>query len=161
MKKLIAVLPALMLAIAACGTASAHHDAALLTALQDRYKALQSAMSGDDRRRVAAILAPHFVALDVVGQSEGPHQLLGDVDSIPLDRNATITTRISSPLRRGNVVVVARRVTVETADNERFVGFSTDTWIRVSGAWLLRKTQTTKLEFYVDGEQIAGDVRSH
>jgi hypothetical protein len=162
MKKL---MPILALAFCVVASAASVHaeDSSLKATLQSRYAAMKVAMSARDDKAVAALLAPDFVSIDVFGQSEGAAQMISEVDALPKDPNKVSTTTILSTKPDGDSVVVSQRYDMKTikvaADgskrNVELITLSTDTWGKIGGTWLLKKTQTDQLDYYVNGVQVA------
>ncbi|HEY4432988.1 MAG TPA: nuclear transport factor 2 family protein [Candidatus Cybelea sp.] len=147
--------------------AAAHDDGSLLPALQARYKILQAAVTAGDAGSLSTILAPHFVGIDVAGEADGTKALLAGLE-LEQSGPATVAMTISSPKERGDSLTVRRRLEIkprnpgafEDARSVEFVAYSTDTWVKVDGIWLLAKSTAQQLAYYVDGEQIARDVRT-
>jgi hypothetical protein len=166
--KIPAALSLATLCILAClQPAAAHDDGSVLPALQARYKILQAAAAAGDDKALSTILAPHFVGIDIAGEADGTKALLAGLDLSRLGGDAVVMT-ISSPKERGDLLTVSRRLDIkarnpdafEDARSVEFVAYSIDTWIRVDGTWRLAKSRAQQLDYYVDGEQIARDVRA-
>jgi len=167
MKIPAALLPAIVSTLACLQPAAAHDDGSLLPALQARYKILQAALAAGDDKALSTILAPHFVGIDVAGEPDGTKALLAGLDlSRPGADSVAIT--ISSPKERGDLLTVSRRLDIkarnpdafEDARSVEFIAYSIDTWVKAGGTWLLQKSTAQQLAYYVDGEQIARDVRA-
>jgi len=166
MNKLITVL-----AVISCGltcVAPVHaDDSALQTALQGRYAEMKVAMSARDDKAIRALLVPDFFSVDISGQSEHAAQMIREVDALPKDPNKVSTTTILAIKPAGDIVVVSQRYDMKTvkvaADGSKrdveLVTLSTDTWVKARGSWLLKKTQTDQLDYYVNGQQVAHKVR--
>ncbi|HEY1883562.1 MAG TPA: nuclear transport factor 2 family protein [Candidatus Cybelea sp.] len=167
MKISAALSLAIVCAFGCLQPAAAHGDGSLLPALQARYKILQAAVSAGDAGSLSTILAPHFVGIDVAGETDGTKALLGGLE---LDQSgpATLAMTISSPKERGDSLTVRRQLEIkarnpgvfEDARSLEFIAYSIDTWVKVDGIWLLAKSTAQQLAYYVDGEQIARDVRA-
>ncbi|HEX3370442.1 MAG TPA: nuclear transport factor 2 family protein [Candidatus Cybelea sp.] len=167
MKISAALSMAIVCTLGSLQPAAAHDDGSLLPALQARYKILQAAVTAGDDRSLSAILAPHFVGIDVAGEADGTKALLAGLE-LKQPGSDTVAMTISSPKERGASVTVRRRLEIkarnpdafEDARSVEFVAYSTDTWIKVGGTWMLAKSTAQQLAYYVDGEQIARDVRA-
>jgi hypothetical protein len=165
-------IPAVLLLAIVCTLAwlqpaAARDDGSLLPALQARYKILQAAVAAGDDKALSTILAPHFVGIDVAGEADGTKALLAGLELSRPGADAVAMT-ISSPKEHGDLLTVSRRLDIkarnpdafEDARSVEFVAYSIDTWVRVDGTWLLKKSTAQQLAYYVDGEQIARDVRA-
>lgn len=68
----------------------------------------------------------------------------------------------------GNTAVIEQRYDMKTtrvaADGTKrkveLIALSTDTWIAAHGTWLMLKTQTEQLDYYVNGQLIAHKTHS-
>jgi hypothetical protein len=158
---------AIVCTLACLQPAAAHDDGSVLPALQARYKILQAAVAAGDDKALSAVLAPHFVGIDVAGETDGTKALVAGLE-LNQPGADTVAMTISSPKERGDSVTVRRRLEIkarnpdafEDARSVEFVAYSTDTWVKVDGTWLLQKSTAQQLAYYVDGEQIARDVRA-
>jgi hypothetical protein len=158
---------AIVCTLACLQPAAARDEGSLLPALQARYKILQAAVTAGDDKALSAILAPHFVGIDVAGEADGTKALLAGLEVSRAGADA-VTMTISSPKERGDLLTVSRRLDIkarnpgafEEARSVEFVAYSIDTWVKVDGTWLLQKSTAEQLAYYVDGEQIARDVRA-
>jgi hypothetical protein len=143
-------------------------DSDLRAVLQNRYATMKAAMSAHDDKVVLSLLTTDFVSIDTTGQSMGPTQMIQEVDSLPKDPNKTSTTTIVSIKRAENTAIVGQRYDMKTvkvaADgssrNVELVSLSTDTWVKFNGSWLLQKTETDQIDYYVDGQLVTHRVRS-
>ncbi|HEX4012874.1 MAG TPA: nuclear transport factor 2 family protein [Candidatus Cybelea sp.] len=167
MKVFAGIALAIVCILAFAKPAAAQTGGSALPVLQARYRVLQSAVRGGDRKRIAAILAPHFAGVDVAGEADGLKALLAGLE-YDAAGNGRISMTIASVKERGGIVIVSRRLEITLAnpdaiEDERgaeFVAFSIDTWVRSGHTWLLQKSAAQQLAYYVDGEQIARDVPS-
>lgn len=162
---------AVLLLLVACalgcrGAALASGDDALQGALQDRYKALNAAMVLGDDRRLTTFVAPNFVGIAIDGERGGVKQTIG-FGLLPVDPHSVFTTTLSSLRQLGDTVVVNQRLDIKTTEANcggqeqrvEYVAYSIDTWIKANGTWVLQRSKTQRLEYYVNGEQIARDAR--
>jgi hypothetical protein len=168
MKQSIAAFTALLCALASLSAARADNSA-LQATLQRRYAAMKVAMSAHDDEAMQALLAPDFVSIDVTGQSERAAQMIREVDSLPIDpdKDYVSTTTILSLKPVGKTAIVTQRYDIKThklgADGinrtTELITVSTDTWVNVNGAWILQQTETDRLDFYINGQQVTHRVR--
>jgi hypothetical protein len=165
MNRLVAVF-ALSALFAASATAARADAPDLTAALQSRYAALKVAIDGRDDKSAAALLATDFVSVDVTGETEDRTQFLAKLDAFAQDPLKSSTTTIVSVKAAGQSATVDQRYDLKTvktgADgskrNVEVVTQSTDTWTDVAGAWLLQRTETKQLDYYVNGEQVIHKV---
>lgn len=161
MTKLCSSLILCSLFLAAAASASAGDS--LQSALQSRYAAMKVAMGARDSKAVAALLAPSFVSIDISGQSEGAPQMIQEVAALPKDPLNVSTTTLLSVKPVGNTAVVEQRYDMKTTKTEpdgtkrniELITLSTDTWVNANGTWLMQKTQTHQLDYYVNGQRVA------
>ena len=166
MNKTITSVALFFFIVASAGVARAD-DAALRAALQARYAAMRASMGARDDKAVSALLASDFVSIDVSGQIENAAQMIKEIDALPKDPLKVSTTTILSVNPNGGVAIVEQRYdmkTVKTAAdgskrNVELITLSTDTWSNVGGSWLLQKTQTDQLDYYINGQQVAHKVK--
>lgn len=137
-------------------------DDSLKAALQSRYAAMKSAMAAHDGAAVTAILAPDFTSIDVLGQSEGAAQMIGEVNALKPDPNKSSETTLLSISPAANSAVVKQRYDMKTiktaADGSQhsveLITLSTDSWTKSAGAWLLQRTVTNEMSYYKDGQLV-------
>lgn len=152
--------------IGAAATATA--NTSLQTTLQARYAAMKVAMGMRDSKAVASLLAPSFVSIDVSGQSENASQMIQEVGALPKDPLKVSTTTLLSVKPIGNTAVVEQRYDMKTTKtapdgtkrNIELITLSTDTWVNSNGTWLMQKTETEQLDYYVDGQRVAHKIHS-
>ncbi len=167
LRPIAALLILLTGTLEAPATALAQDGDAVRGVLQDRYKTLHAAMVADDRRLLGAVLASDYVGIDVSGHHSDGKELLNDATAMPIDPHALVSTTISSVREDGGAAIVRVRLDIKSTEpncggiNERveYVTFSTDTWINANGTWLLQKSQIERLEYYVNGRQVADNVQ--
>lgn len=167
MSKVTVVLAALLLVGTVVSIARADENA-LRTALQGRYSAMKTAMAAHDDKAMAALLTPDFVSIDISGNNEDAPQMIREVDSLSPDPDKVSTTTILSLRSNGKGAIVEQRYDMRTikvgADGSRrtirLATFSTDTWLKVIGEWFLQKTETTQLDYYVDGQLVEHKAKS-
>jgi hypothetical protein len=153
-----------------CGSANvvSAQDASLKATLQTRYADLKSAMGARDDKAVAALLSSDFESIDASGQIQNTDQMLKELDALPQDTRKVSTTELLSVTLAGKTAVVEQKYdmkTVKTAAdgtsrNIELVTLSTDTWVSVNGTWLMQKTVTNQVDYYVDGKQVLHKVRA-
>jgi Domain of unknown function (DUF4440) len=120
---------------------------------------MKAAMAAHDGAAMAAIFAPDFTSVDVSGQSKTASQVISEVNDLKPDPNKSSETTLISISPAANVATVEQRYdmkTVRTAadgtqHNVELVTLSTDTWIRRGGVWLIERTVTNELSYFVDG----------
>lgn len=125
-------------------------------------------MGARDAMAVASLLAPSFVSIDVSGQSEDASQMIQEVAGLPKDPLKVSTTTLLSVKPVGNTAVVEQRYDMKTTKaapdgakrNIELITLSTDTWVNSNGEWLMQKTETEQLDYYVDGRRVAHEIRS-
>jgi hypothetical protein len=160
----------LALCLFVCGRANvvSAQDASLKATLQVRYAELKSAIGARDDKAVAALLSPDFESVDASGQIQHADQMLKEVDALPKDPGKVSTTELLAVTSSGKTATVVQKYDMKTvkmaADgssrNVELVTLSTDTWVSVNAAWLLHKTVTNQVDYYVDGRQVLHKVRA-
>jgi hypothetical protein len=159
----------LALYLLVCGSANmvCAQDASLKATLQSRYADLKSAMAARDDKAIAALLSPDFESIDASGQIENTDQMLKEVDALPKDPGRVSTTELFAVTASGNTATVEQKYDMTTMKKSaegysryvELVTLSTDTWVSVNGAWLLQKTVTNQVDYYVDGRRVLHKVR--
>ena len=160
--------PAAILLVLASFASARADDSALKVTLQNRYGDLKDAIGSRNGNAIAALLAPGFVSIDVSGASESAEQMIGEVKALPEDPNKVSTTTILSLDSGDNSVIVRQRYDMRTtktvADgskrNAELITNSTDTWVNLNGTWLLQKTETDEVDYYLDGERVVHKVKT-
>lgn len=93
--------------------------------------------------------------------------MIKEVDALPKDPLKVSTTTILSVKPNGAVAIVKQRYdmkTVKTAAdgtkrNVELITLSTDTWSNIRGTWLIQRTETDQLDYYVNGQQVMHKVK--
>ena len=103
---------------------------------------------------IAAILADHFVSIDIRGKESPASAMIDSVLKLDIDRSGreVATTLISLEQSNGVARVLqhyAMTTTANVAPNapKKLQTLSADTWLNSDGEWRLAKTQTLELEF--------------
>jgi|GEM_PF-3574446 ketosteroid isomerase-like protein len=164
--RLTAALTALSCAFACISVARAN-EGALQATLQARYTELRTAMAAHDSKGIAAILTERFISVDVSGKGEGVTQMTGDLNLLLRDPNRISTTTIASLSQDGDTAFVSQRYAMKTvrpgadgiAQHVELVAFSDDTWVKARGAWLLQRSETNEVDYYVNGKRVAHKVK--
>ncbi len=131
--------------------------------LQSRYAAMKAAMAAHDGPGIAAILAPNFVSVDVSGKSENASQTIAEVNALKTDPDKSSNTTLSSISPGSTAVTVEQRYDMKTksttADGTQhdveLVTLSTDTWVKSGNVWLIERTVTDDVTYFVDGKLTA------
>jgi ketosteroid isomerase-like protein len=139
----------------------------LTATLHTRYDAMKAAMAAHDSSAVAAILAPDFTSVDASGRSENASQMVSEVSQLKPDPNKTSETTLEAVSRQGDTAIVQQRYDMRTtktgADGAQhrieLVTLSADTWVKPQAVWLLQRTVTNELSYYLDGVMVAHKVR--
>ncbi len=142
-------------------------DDSLKDTLQARYAAMKAAMAAHDATAITAILAPGFTSIDVLGQSEAAPQMIAEVNGLKPDPNKVSTTTLMSVSPAASAVTVEQRYDMKTikagadgvAHNVELVTLSTDTWVRPANVWLIGRTVTDELSYFVDGQLVGHKVK--
>jgi hypothetical protein len=145
------------------GTTASSADDVLKAALQSRYAAIKAAMAVHDGAAVAAILAPRFESVTVAGQSETAAQMVAQVNDLRPDPNRSSTTTLASVVLEGTKAIVQQRYDMKssktTADgvdhSVELIALSTDTWARPTNEWLMERTVTNEVSYFLDGRLVA------
>ena len=144
-------------------------DAQLRTVLEGRYAAMKSAMASHDAKQLASLLAPDFVSIDVSGGEQTGDQMIEAVRRLPPnDPDKVSNTTLLAIEANGDKAVVKQRYnmkTVKTAGDGtkhhvELTTLSTDVWILAHGTWLIERTATDQMDYFVDGRAMAHKVRS-
>lgn len=150
------------------GVTAARADDGVSAVLEGRYAAMKNCMAAHDARAIAALLAPDFISVDVNGQTEDGARMIQEVIALPTDPNKTSRTTLQSVQVSGDTAVVVQRYDMKTTKispdgasrNTELVTVSTDTWVKADQTWLIRRTVTEQLDYYVNGQPAAHKVRA-
>lgn len=123
---------------------------------------MKAAMAARDDKAIAALLAPDFVSVDVSGQNINAAQMIQEIDALPQDSHKVSATTLLSVKQSGNTVTVNQRYDIKTVKsgvlgdtrNIEMVALSTDTWVKRDGSWLMQRTKTNQMDYYVNGVQL-------
>lgn len=133
-----------------------------------RYAVMKSAMADRDPRAIASLLAPDFVSEDVAGKTKTGEQMIKEVCALPKDPNKTSTTTVLTAKITGDAAIVAQRYHMTTtkmslnAPAKQAVELDTlsiDTWVKLKGVWLLRRTETNVIDYKIDGKTLTHKER--
>jgi hypothetical protein len=150
-------------------TNTAYSDDAELRAVFDgRYATLKSAMATRDEKEITSLLATGFTSVDIVGKEKTAAQMVQELQSLPQDPHKESNTTILSVKVSGDTAVVEQRYNMKTsktgADGVKkdveLTALSTDTWVSVNGAWLLRRTMTNQIDYSINGKSVIHKVRA-
>lgn len=94
--------------------------------------------------------------------------MIQEVAGLPKDPLKVSTTTLLSVKPVGNTAVVEQRYDMKTTKtapdgakrNIELITLSTDTWVNSNGEWLMQKTETEQLDYYVDGQRVAHKIHS-
>jgi hypothetical protein len=137
--------------------------------LEARYAALKPAMAERDRSAMAVLMTPDVVSEDVSGKTTTFDQLVLELAKVPKDPNRNSDTTILSVKLTEDVATVRQRYHMTTTKLApdgvtkqaiEMDALSTDTWVRIKGAWLLKRTVTEEMNYKVDGRLVAHRDRS-
>jgi ketosteroid isomerase-like protein len=142
-------------------------DNRLRSILEARYAAMKSAMASRDAKEVAALLAPDFVSVDVSGSEKGTGQMIESLKAAPADLGkVSNTTLLSVEPSPGKAVVKQRyemktvKVAADGAEHQiELTTLSTDVWVSANGTWLIQRTATDQMDYFVDGKPLVHKVR--
>ncbi len=128
-------------------------DHPLRPILDERYAAMRAAIESGDRESMAALLAPHFTSVDVMGKESTGDQMIDSVLRLHIDYSKRIATTTLAAIEESSGVarVLQHYAMTATADAgpaipSKLQTLSSDTWVDVAGNWLLAKTQTLEVE---------------
>jgi Domain of unknown function (DUF4440) len=139
-------------------------DPSLKQALEARYAAMKTAMADRDAKAIGVLLAPDFESEDADGHVSTAAEMISQVTSMAKDPNKVSTTSLLSVSQVGDTAEVKQRYQMTTtrlqagADKPNevlLVTLSDDTWVRVSGAWLMKRTLTQSLDLSINGSPVA------
>jgi len=142
-------------------------DNKLRSILEGRYAAMKSAMANRDAKEVAALLAPDFVSVDVSGSEKGAGQMIESLKAVPADPDKVSNTTLLSVESRAGKAVVKQRYEMKTVkvagDGAKhqieLTTLSTDVWVSDNGTWLIQRTATDQMDYFVDGKPLVHKVR--
>jgi len=143
-------------------------DLALRSTLEGRYAAMKTAMAARNGEALSLLLAVDFVSEDVSGQTENASQMIQEVKSLPQDPQKVSQTTLLSVELNGSTAVVDQRCDMKTtktgADgnkrNIELITISTDTWVNLNGTWVIRRTVTNQMAYFVNGQPVAHKVHA-
>jgi len=139
----------------------------LKPALQARYDTMKAAMAAHDGSAIAAILAPDFTSVDTSGQTDTAAQMIDGVNRLKSDPNKKSKTTLETVSRQGDTALVRQRYDMRTTKagsdgvqhQIELVALSTDTCVKPQAVWLMQRTVTNELSYFVDGAMVAHKVR--
>ncbi len=149
-------------------SAAAADDSVLRSVLEKRYEAMKAAMADRKPTAIAALLAPDFLSVDVSGHSENAAQMIEEVAGSPNDPLKVSDTTLLSIETSDNTAVVSQRKDKKTTKtgpdgskrNIELITLSTDTWINSKGVWLIQRTETDQLDYFVNGQTTIHKIRA-
>ncbi len=133
-----------------------------------RYAAMKSAMADRDPKAIASLLAPDFVSEDIAGKTKTGEQMIKEVSALPKDPNKISTTTVLSAKIIGETAIVTQRyhmTTTKMPSNTtvkqavELDTLSSDTWVKLKGVWLLRRTETNVIDYKIDGKTLTHKER--
>ena len=138
-------------------------DGELKAELQSRYSLMKSAMSAHDGVALAALLTPDFQSVDTSGQVISGAQMIEKIRTLESDPNRTSSTTLKAIAPTSDSIVVQQQYDMKTtktntdgsARKVELLTLSTDTWVRVQGALLCKRTVTNETSIYLDGQLVA------
>ena len=144
----------------------ANSDDPLRPVLEGRYTAMKSAMAARDGKAISEILAPDFISEDASGQKENADTMIQGVLALPKDPLKVSNTTILSIKASTESATVDQRYNMKTTKaapegNKRdveLIAVSTDTWIKSKDTWLLLRTVTNQMDYFVNGQLLAHKV---
>ncbi len=159
---------ALMLTPVIRGGAESSEDAQR-TVFEARYAAVRAAMTARDADTIAALLTADFVSEDADGQVSSAAKMIRDVLALPKDPQKVSSTIVLTVEVADDVATVTQRYRMTTVripaagaqeQHIEVVTESTDTWVKQSGAWVLKKTVTDTLDYTIDGKLVVHKVHA-
>jgi len=147
------------------GRATHAQDATLHETLQLRYAVIHAAMAARDAGALGSLLAPDFRGEELSGKVQSRADMLAELAALPprAAGDQGKTTLISVTPHGETIEVVQRyRNTSQKGEpprNVELVMQSTDTWTHVGDTWLLSRTRSDTLDYFVDGKQVLHKVR--
>ena len=135
--------------------------------LKARYEAMKAAMAAHDGAAVAAILAPDFTSVDVVGNRTGGADMIREVNSLKSDPNKVSQTDLISVQPKPGYAIVEQRYEMNTikmgTDGKKhhieLVTLSTDKWVKPKAEWLIEQTVTDEVSYFLDGRRVMHKVK--
>ena len=127
---------------------------------------MKVAMAARDGKAILMLLAPNFSSIDVSGQMESGGQMVGEVAQLPKDPKKVSHTTILSAKVVGTTATINQRYDMKTVKtnpdgttkNVELVTLSTDTWVKSGDTWLLEKTVTEQMDYFVNGQPVMHKV---
>jgi len=113
----------------------------------ERYAAMKAAMASRNETAIAALLAPGFVSEDAQGKQSDAAEMIREVVALPKDPDRQSATRVVSVKVDGDTATVEQ--TYDASNPKKDFSLhakSTDTWQRIRGQWLLKKSVTLELD---------------
>ena len=141
--------------LATAGLAPKH----LKAILEGRYAGIKTAMANRDSAAIAAIYVPGFESIDTSNQIETGEQTIEYVMRLKKDPNKHGATTIAIRSHTADIAVVDQKYDMNTRMNGpdgamhsvRLIALSTDTWVERKSIWLMQRTVTEQLSYFVDG----------
>jgi hypothetical protein len=130
---------------------------------------MKTAMSSRDPRAILSLLTADFIGVDVSGQTVNGDQMAREVSALPIDPHKDSSTTIKSVARKGSSATVNQKYDMRTtktgADgavrNVELIAESTDSWILKDGTWLLQRSITNQMDYFVNGVAVMHKTRRH
>jgi len=116
--------------------------------------------------RLFQTLAPDFISEDASGQKENADTMIQEVLALPKDPLKVSNTTILSIKAGAENATVDQRYNMKTTKagpdgNKRdveLIAVSTDTWIKSKDTWLLQRTVTNQMDYFVNGQMLTHKV---
>ncbi len=132
----------------------------LKTVLDGRYAAIKAAMAKRDPLAIKALLAPGFASVDTSNKVQTATAMIDEVVALPVDTSKTSVTTIKIRRSERNSAIVDQRYDAQirktgpdgTEHQIELIALSTDTWVLRKSEWLMQRTVTEELTYFVDGK---------
>ncbi len=167
MKKFFMSIFLLLFAISSVELVQAD-DNALRQVFEGRYASMKSAMADRDGKAVSLLLAPDFTSIDVSGQSTNATQMIQELNTLPKDPLKISNTKLLSIKVSDKIALIDQRYEMKSKkigpDSSKrdieLVTVSTDTWINSNGVWLVQRTMTNQVDYFVNGQLTIHKIRT-
>ena len=167
-KYLLTISVSAFLSFSAGTLANAADQNDLEKQFQPLYANLKSAMADHDSNAISALLAPEFVSVDVDGNTTSAKQMIEEISALPKDPNKKSETTVLSVKVESDIAHVEQKYHMTTTklgsdgtnEQRELTAVSMDDWKRIEQGWNLLKTETTAIDYMINGKLVVHKTKS-
>jgi ketosteroid isomerase-like protein len=148
--------------------ACASDQLVLTKQFQTLYANLKSAMANYDSNAISALLAPEFVSVDVDGNTTDADQMIEEISASPKDPNKKSETTVLSVKIESDIAHVEQKYHMTTTklgsdgtnQQRELTAVSMDDWKHIEQGWYLLRTETTAMDYLIDGKLVVHKTKA-